>query len=67
VMSGSYIDAAGPTIASDAATAQSGVAAATAQNATRQVESARFIAEHGAAVIAGHSVVDGVPAASGRE
>ena len=66
-MSGSYIDAAGPTIAADAAEAQSGVAAATAQNVTRQAESARFIAEHGAAVIGGHSVVDGVPAATGHE
>ena len=66
-MSGSYIDAAAATEAADSAKVQSGVATATAQNVTRQSESARFIAEHGAAVIGGHSVVDGVPAATGKE
>jgi predicted trehalose synthase len=68
VMSGSYIDAAGPTIAADAAETAAGVAEATAWTAQSQADTAGFINAHGAAVTAGHSDVGVLlPSIAGNE
>lgn len=60
-MSGSYIDAAGPTIAADAAEAQAGVAQATAWTEQSQADTAQFINAHGPAVTHGHPSVGVLP------
>lgn len=56
-MSGSYVNAAGPTINADMAAVASGVSAAAARAENAQTDAAAFISQHGAAVNNGHSAV----------
>ena len=61
-MSGSYIDAAGPTIASDAAAIAEGVGPALARFENAQSSAKAFVSQHGAAVNDGHAEVGYLPA-----
>ena len=60
-MSGSYIDASAPTHAADAAAIEAQIGPATARFENAQAAAAAFVAEHGAAVIGGHSEVGYLP------
>ena len=60
-MSGSYIDAAGPTIAADIAAAAAGIGPALARFENGQTAAAAFVAQHGAAVNDGHADVGYLP------
>lgn len=64
-MSGSYVNAAGPTIDADNAAGSAAVQSATSAAAELQAQSAAFVAAHGAAVIGGHAPVGDVPPALG--
>lgn len=60
-MSGSYPDTAASTIAADEAGVVAGVAQALTWTSLGQAEVARFIADNGAAVTAGHDSVGVLP------
>lgn len=62
-MSGSYIDAAGPTIAADIAAAEAQLAPAVARFENAQAATRAFLSEHGAAVNDGHPTVGYMPPA----
>ena len=60
-MSGSYIDAAGPTIAADMAAAEAQIGPAVARFENAQAAAIAFMSQHGAAVNNGHTDVGYLP------